>query len=108
MKKQTKRASLIGFGQLDFERMRLGKPLVGQQLKTRHVAAVMLAKKLQHVIAVLVPCARQRARTPAGYDLEFWKWRIAGKILVRVNIEITGMVDRQQPDLIEIDHFFER
>ena len=58
MKQQTKRASLVGFGQFDLERVQLGEAFIAQQLETSDVAAVALAKQLQDVIAALVPGAR--------------------------------------------------
>ena len=40
IKQQTQRASLIGIGQFDLNRMQLREPFVGQQIKAGHVAPV--------------------------------------------------------------------
>ena len=88
--------------------MRPGKSLVGQQLKASQVAPVTPEQKVEDIIAMIVPCARQRTRVPAGNDFEFRKWRIAGEIFIGINRQILGMVNGQQPYLIQVDYLFQR
>src|ERR1700688_4804552 len=59
---------------------------------------------------MLVPCTGGRTRifTIADHTFEWRVWRIAGEIFIGININIGGMIDGQQLDLIEINRFFER
>src|ERR1700679_1222384 len=64
----------------------------------------------EYVVAVLLPGTGGRAGIVliAEHNLERRVRWIAGEIFVGIDIEIGGMIDREQLDLIEVDRFFER
>src|SRR3974390_2116748 len=57
---------------------------------------------------VLVPRSVRRRRIAADNHLEFRIRRGRREVFFGINVEVSRMVDRQQPHLIEIDSFFER
>ena len=57
---------------------------------------------------VLVPRAGWRTRVAAHHNLERRIRRIRREILVGINVDVRGMIDRQQPHLIEVDGLFQR
>src|SRR6266852_5131412 len=44
----------------------------------------------------------------AGDDAKFWERRCADEALVGIDLELGGMIDGQQPNLIEVDGLFHR
>ena len=86
--------------------MRLGEALEGQNLK---VAKISVGRKIrEQVMSVFVPRAGRRTCIAAEHNLERRVRRIAGEILIGININASRMVDRKQPDLVEINNFFHR
>ncbi len=88
--------------------MRLGESFVGQRLKAGYIAPVTPEKKVEDIMALVIPGARQRTGVSAGDDFEFREWRIAGEIFVWINIQISRMIDGQQAHLVEINDLFKR
>ncbi len=84
----------------------MAKPANWSQAKIAEVA--MRQQIREHIVAVLVPRCRRRARIPADHNFERWIRRIAGEIFVGINLELGRMIDRQQLYLIEIHGLFER
>ena len=102
---QPERAATISFAEIERERVRLGEAL---KLSEREVAEVVVRQQiLQDVVAVLIECSCGRLGIATNYDFEFRIWRVRGKVFVRIDIFIRGMIDGEQAHLIEVDSFFE-
>src|ERR1700692_2416097 len=61
----------------------------------------------QHVMAMLVPRARERTPVSADDPFKFWIRRVRREIFVRINFDIRRMIDRQHSYLVEVDSFLE-
>src|SRR5438445_11149836 len=82
--------------------MRLGKTCEVQQLESRHVAVIVCRQSGQHIIAMIVPRGRRQMRMPRCDDLESGKGWIGNEALVRIDVNLCGMIDSDKPRLVKI------
>src|SRR5215472_3299920 len=73
------------------------------------IAEVAMRQEMgKDIVAVFVPGSRRGTGIAAHDDLELRIGRIRGEVLVRIDVLVRRMIDRQETDLIEVDGFFER
>src|SRR5215469_15278985 len=73
------------------------------------IAEVVMRQEMgKDIVAVFVPGRGRGTGVAAHDDLELRIWRIGGEVLVRIDVFLRWMIDRQETDLIEVDGFFER
>src|SRR5579863_8206445 len=106
VKQQPERPTGVRFAEIEFERVRLGKTRKLSQAKITEVAVGQQIR--EHVVAVLILRRGGRARGPADYHFEWRVRRIAGEVLVGINVKIGGMIDGHELYLVKIDRFFQR
>ena len=108
MQQQPQWAAAVRLAQIEDQAVRLGKAL---ELRQREIAEVAMRQQIgQHIVAVLVPRSRGRMRVfaLAHHHLELRIRRVRGEILVGINFEIRGMIDRHHAHLIEVNGFLQR
>ena len=82
-----------------------------EALELRHceVADVTVRKQVgQQVVAMIVPNTGWRLGTLADHYFEGWIWRVRREVFVGIDIDVRGMIDGEQPHLVEVDGFFQR
>ena len=106
VKQQPERASVIRFAEIEFETVQFGE---AGELGQGKITEIAMRQQIgKDVVPVLIVRRGWRTRVAAGHYFEIWIWRIAGKIFVRINVNVRGMIDRQQLYLIEVNCLFER
>src|SRR5258707_5683587 len=88
--------------------MQFGESRERQLIETRDVFAVAPGDQWQHIISSVIPSADGCMRATAGNHSELRKRRRADEPLVRKNFVCPGMIDGQQPYLVEIYRLFHR
>ena len=83
--------------------MRLGESLEWEQIEVAHV--FVREQVGEEVVAFVIPGASWWLCVSAGDHFEFRIWRIAGEILVGINVFLCWMINRDQLDRVEIDDF---
>src|SRR5579863_7253044 len=80
-----------------------------KKLRELEIAEVTVGEQIwQNVVPVLVPCASRRLGVAANNHLELGIRRVRSEIFVRIHVDISRMIDREQTHLIEIHSFFQR
>ncbi len=93
MHEQPQWTAAVRFAQVKFQVVGLGE---SQERKYFEVAEIAMREQIEkHVVAVFVPRTGGRARVVivAEHNLERRVRRIAGEILVGINVDIGGMIN---------------
>ena len=106
MHQENERAATIGLAEIEFEGVRLREAVERQEFEITEI--LVLAQGWDQIVSVLIPCGGRQLRLATLDHAKRRERRIAGEILVGIHIESTGMIDRQQFDLVEINCFFHR
>ena len=89
--------------EIENQLVRLRDPLVALRRQVRDIAIVMLAQVREHVVTVLIDSGQRR---PLVDDLEEAQTPGGGReSLVDKDVDRVGVIDREQPQLVEIGCF---
>src|SRR5882762_2930037 len=105
---QVQRLRGVPGAEIEFEPVQFCEAGEGQVLQIGDVFTIGLGDRSKNIVALIVPSGGGRARVAAGDHPKFWERRCADESLVGIDLELGGMIDGQQPNLIEVHGFFHR
>ncbi len=69
---------------------------------------VTAAEGIEHVAAFAIPRGHGQARGARRNHAPRSEWRIIEEALVGIDLHIGGVIDRNQPQLVDVVHLFHR